>query len=308
MFDSSFPPCPMKHQAAKDAAVGCSLWTDGLICAFEAKRSHKKYKPQDTIRLKKQGSKNGINDSLDDRLDNNVYAGISRVPIGWSRFTQLVETVRIKVVGKLNIQSLKAMIMKLRLLILLCLIENALWGPRGGVMLRQDILLSILGSVRIAGGLLFELLGQSAGDLYIEEDDIPVVLRSWQAQNFLVTALRMKDSATNVNVLGVSEVLKSRYIFATVDAYGFISSDDMGVGNGSTGLWFGKGQFLVLITTSQKMLATRGSNLPQTIHEVTALRTALPAEMIVTWPEDSRATCRPGNWNWAFNLVWAFVS
>ncbi|GJU92023.1 hypothetical protein Tco_1304446 [Tanacetum coccineum] len=26
-----------KHQAAKDAAVGCTLWTDGLICAFEAK-------------------------------------------------------------------------------------------------------------------------------------------------------------------------------------------------------------------------------------------------------------------------------
>ena len=60
--------------------------------------------------------------------------------------------------------------------------------------------------VRVAGGLLFELLGQSAGDPYIEEDDIPVVLRSWQAQNFLVTALHVKGSATNVNVLGVSEV------------------------------------------------------------------------------------------------------
>jgi hypothetical protein len=70
--------------------------------------------------------------------------------------------------------------------------------------------------VRVAGGLLFELLGQSAGDPYIEEDDIPVVLRSWQAQNFLVTALHVKGSATNVNVLGVSEVqvnlCNSRYV------------------------------------------------------------------------------------------------
>ncbi|KAJ1420948.1 Mg2+ transporter protein, CorA-like/Zinc transport protein ZntB [Sesbania bispinosa] len=39
--------------------------------------------------------------------------------------------------------------------------------------------------VRVAGGLLFELLGQSAGDPLVEEDDIPIVLRSWQAQNFL---------------------------------------------------------------------------------------------------------------------------
>ena len=60
--------------------------------------------------------------------------------------------------------------------------------------------------VRVAGGLLFELLGQSAGDPYVEEDDIPVVLRSWQAQNFLVTALHVKGYGTNINVLGVSEV------------------------------------------------------------------------------------------------------
>ncbi|CAO2842245.1 unnamed protein product [Amaranthus hypochondriacus] len=59
--------------------------------------------------------------------------------------------------------------------------------------------------VRVAGGILFELLGQSAGDP-LDEDDIPVVLRSWQAQNFLVTAMHVKGSATNVNVLGVMEV------------------------------------------------------------------------------------------------------
>lgn len=60
--------------------------------------------------------------------------------------------------------------------------------------------------VRVAGGLLFELLGQSAGDPFIEEDDIPVVLRSWQAQNFLLTALHIKGNVSGANVLGIAEV------------------------------------------------------------------------------------------------------
>lgn len=60
--------------------------------------------------------------------------------------------------------------------------------------------------VRVAGGLLFELLGQSAGDPYVNEDDIPVVIRSWQAQNFLVTVLHVKGSAKHLNVLGITEV------------------------------------------------------------------------------------------------------
>ncbi|XP_058749054.1 uncharacterized protein LOC131622021 [Vicia villosa] len=60
--------------------------------------------------------------------------------------------------------------------------------------------------VRVAGGLLFELLGQSAGDPFVEEDDIPIVLRAWQAQNFLVTVLHVKGSASNINVLGILEV------------------------------------------------------------------------------------------------------
>ncbi|KAK6932255.1 Mg2+ transporter protein, CorA-like/Zinc transport protein ZntB [Dillenia turbinata] len=60
--------------------------------------------------------------------------------------------------------------------------------------------------VRVAGGLLFELLGQSVGDPHIDEDDIPVVLRSWQAQNFLITALHLKGHVSNVNVLGITEV------------------------------------------------------------------------------------------------------
>lgn len=60
--------------------------------------------------------------------------------------------------------------------------------------------------VRVAGGLLFELLGQSVGDPFVEEDDIPVVIRSWQAQNFLLTSLHVKGSSSNVNVLGITEV------------------------------------------------------------------------------------------------------
>ncbi|ONK64511.1 uncharacterized protein A4U43_C07F26830 [Asparagus officinalis] len=60
--------------------------------------------------------------------------------------------------------------------------------------------------VRVAGGLLFELLGQSVGDPFCDEEDIPIVLRSWQAQNYLVTALHVKGSALNINVLGITEV------------------------------------------------------------------------------------------------------
>lgn len=60
--------------------------------------------------------------------------------------------------------------------------------------------------VIVAGGLLFELLGQSVGDPLADEDDIPIVLRSWHAQNFLITALHVKGSASNINVLGVTEV------------------------------------------------------------------------------------------------------
>ncbi|XP_047334517.1 uncharacterized protein LOC124938173 [Impatiens glandulifera] len=62
--------------------------------------------------------------------------------------------------------------------------------------------------VRVAGGLLFELLGQSAGDPLVNEDDIPVVIRSWQAQHFLVTAMHAKGPSfmEHVNVLGIAEV------------------------------------------------------------------------------------------------------
>ncbi|KAK8933802.1 hypothetical protein KSP39_PZI015521 [Platanthera zijinensis] len=66
--------------------------------------------------------------------------------------------------------------------------------------------------VRVAGGLLFELLGQSVGDPFCDEDDTPIVLRSWQAQNFLVTAMHVKGSASNINVLGVTEVQELLFV------------------------------------------------------------------------------------------------
>ena len=53
---------------------------------------------------------------------------------------------------------------------------------------------------------MFELLGQSVGDPRVDEDDIPIVLRSWQAQNFLVTAMHIKGSVSTINVLGITEV------------------------------------------------------------------------------------------------------
>jgi hypothetical protein len=69
-----------------------------------------------------------------------------------------------------------------------------------------NFLLAFQVPVRVAGGLLFELLGQSIGDPNHEEEDIPIVLRSWQAQNFLVTTMHVKGPSSNINVLGVTEV------------------------------------------------------------------------------------------------------
>ncbi|CAA7397655.1 unnamed protein product [Spirodela intermedia] len=69
--------------------------------------------------------------------------------------------------------------------------------------------------VRVAGGILFELLGQSVGDPFCDEDDIPIVLRSWQSQHFLVTALHVKGHAETTNVLGITEVQELLYAGGT---------------------------------------------------------------------------------------------
>ncbi|CAA0254901.1 unnamed protein product [Arabidopsis thaliana] len=65
--------------------------------------------------------------------------------------------------------------------------------------------------VRVAGGLLFELLGQSMGDPVIGEDDVPVVFRSWQAKNFLVSVMHIKGIVSKSNVLGITEVEELLY-------------------------------------------------------------------------------------------------
>lgn len=82
--------------------------------------------------------------------------------------------------------------------------------------------------VRVAGGLLFELLGQSAGDPFVDEDDTPVVLRSWQAQNFLITVLHIKGNVSCINVLGITEV---QVVHACIDVlngshYNFLLSNE----------------------------------------------------------------------------------
>lgn len=73
--------------------------------------------------------------------------------------------------------------------------------------------------VRVSGSLLFELLGQSVGDPIHDEDDIPIVIRAWQAQNFLITALHVKGSAPNVNVIGVTEVQVMTITPSSMDSY-----------------------------------------------------------------------------------------
>nr|GEU31729.1 magnesium transporter CorA-like family protein [Tanacetum cinerariifolium] len=173
-----------KHQAAKDATVGCTLWTDGLICAFEAK-----------LRVNGCWETEYREFEID---DNEVTVADIAVPY---RERPVGPTWWCHVeAGHPSVHSWLSYSKWLHPAISIALRdESKLISER-----MKHLLYEV--PVRVAGGLLFELLGQSAGDPYIEEDDIPVVLRSWQAQNFLVTALHVKGSATNVNVLGVSEV------------------------------------------------------------------------------------------------------
>lgn len=112
----------------------------------------------------------------------------------------------------------------------------------------------------MAGGLLFELLGQSVGDPLVEEDDIPIVLRSWQAQNFLLTVLHVKGTVSGVNVLGITEVQVVHFLQPLSQSCFHILSH--------TSL-----QFHVIIVAYhffQELLAAGGHNVPRTVHEVIA--------------------------------------
>ncbi|CAL5410085.1 unnamed protein product [Camellia sinensis] len=276
----------------KEAMPGSELWTDGLICAFEHVRMHKKsVRPRsyskthssDGENIKKQvptdvateasspkANENNLMESTSlvelgddhiapcdadtdcqppqsdhlhsvDRLSGNHW-----VPIGWARISELVQTVDIG----WDSHQLDIMVDEDDLTVadlaapywerpggprwwchvvaghpfVDVWLRNAQWlHPAISIALRDesrlisDRMKHLLYEmekvpVRVAGGLLFELLGQSVGDPTVNEDDIPIVLRSWQAQNFLITVLHVKGAASSINVLGITEV--QEHLFA----------------------------------------------------------------------------------------------
>lgn len=246
------------------------LWIDGLICAFEFVRGHKKSvksnrlhvsngsRAPSTTRLDRNklphsSSENVLRDSLvgdfefGDHKESQVdqsnapekYEGSHWVPIGWKRISELVQEVQVDgdwsshhlefddSEDDFTVADLAAPYWERPAgPIWWCHVSagnpaveawlnNAQWlHPAVSLALRDEsrlisermkhLLYEV--PVRVAGGLLFELLGQSAGDPLVEEDDIPIVLRSWQAQNFLVTVMHIKGSVSRINVLGIAEV------------------------------------------------------------------------------------------------------
>ncbi|KAL7211497.1 hypothetical protein ACSBR2_014377 [Camellia fascicularis] len=273
----------------KEAMPGSELWTDGLICAFEHVRMHKKsVRPRsyskthssDGENIKKQvptdvateASSPKVNEnnlmestSLVELGDDHIapfdddtdcqppqsdhlhsvdrLSGNHWVPIGWARISELVQTVDIG----WDSHQLDIMVDEDDLTVadlaapywerpggprwwchvvaghpfVDAWLRNAQWlHPAISIALRDEsrlisdrmkhLLYEV--PVRVAGGLLFELLGQSVGDPTVSEDDIPIVLRSWQAQNFLVTVLHVKGAASSINVLGITEV--QEHLFA----------------------------------------------------------------------------------------------
>ncbi|MBA0778760.1 hypothetical protein Gotri_006581 [Gossypium trilobum] len=284
-----------KHVPSRDVLPGTDLWTDGLICAFEFIRGHKKpmntrygYRVQVPANKLTEASSRGLGEqkvmessfSLESRdrvavsLDeyNNGHSlhpsrfrtterfdGSYWAPIGWERISDLVKNVQVN--GSWDSQQFEWIDNEDDLTVadlaapywerpagpiwwchlaagnptVVSWLNNAQWlHPAVSLALRDEsklisermkhLLYEV--PVRVAGGLLFELLGQSVGDPLVEEDDIPIVLRSWQAQNFLLTVLHVKGTVSGVNVLGITEV--------------------------------------------QELLAAGGHNVPRTVHEVIA--------------------------------------
>ncbi|XP_010525536.1 PREDICTED: uncharacterized protein LOC104803296 isoform X2 [Tarenaya hassleriana] len=242
-----------KNNGHRDALPGSDLWTDGLICAFEYVRGHRRvfqWKPGTRIQNAEHvgnGHQRGL--GFPDRLFQNNREegrtgeyGVERSywkQVGWERLSELVQTVQVGSGWEMHnvepsdeedettVAELAAPYWErpvgptwwchvdARHRAIASWLSSAQWlHPAISLALRDEsklisdrmkhLLYEV--PVRVAGGLLFELLGQSAGDPFIEEDDIPVVLRSWQTQNFLVTALHVKGSAPNINVLGIVEV------------------------------------------------------------------------------------------------------
>lgn len=127
-----------KNHFSRDVMLGSDLWTDGLICAFEFIRGHRKTRSvQDMAkkqvssselnsRLPPKGSgenfcksaaqlDSGIGDSdmVDDHTDSKDYqSGCYRgkeefprsywIPIGWARISELVQNVQVDVAWALQ--------------------------------------------------------------------------------------------------------------------------------------------------------------------------------------------------------------
>ncbi|KAL3821355.1 hypothetical protein ACJIZ3_007260 [Penstemon smallii] len=222
-----------KHQFSRDVMLGSELWTDGLICAFEFIRGNRK--PIDSL----SGEYHNHECQLGCYHPHERISGNYWIPIGWSRISELLQTIQVNTIwasqpfdsideeDDIAVADVAAPYWERAVgptwwchvnaghPFINSWLSSAQWlHPAISIALRDEsklisermkhLLYEV--PVRVAGGLLFELLGQSVGDP-LEEDDIPVVLRSWQAQNFLLTVLHVKGSSSNINVLGVSEEL-----------------------------------------------------------------------------------------------------
>ncbi|CAN7138213.1 unnamed protein product [Brassica rapa subsp. narinosa] len=218
-----------------------TLWTDGLICAFEFHQGRRKTTKFDTRSALHRGDAlYTLTKKQECKGEEEEHSRSYWRAIGWDRLSELVRTV--KVDGEWSVQNVDVdhedddtTVAELAAPYWdrplagptwWCHVDAShqgvsLWlryaqwlHPAVSVALRDEsklisermkhIFYEV--PVRVAGGLLFELLGQSAGDPFIEEDDIPIVLRSWQSQNFVVTALHVKGFASNISVLGITEV------------------------------------------------------------------------------------------------------
>ncbi|VVB03175.1 unnamed protein product [Arabis nemorensis] len=215
-----------------------NLWTNGLICAFEFCPSRRKINKYNTS-VHQSANLPQINKDQFGVIGEEEHSRSFWRPIGWERISGLVKTVEVD--SDRSLQNIaiddedEATVAELAVPYwerplagptwwchvdashkgIVSWLRNAKWlHPAISVALRDEsklisermkhIFYEV--PVRVAGGLLFELLGQSAGDPFIEEDDIPIVLRSWHAQNFIVTALHVKGFASNISVLGITEV------------------------------------------------------------------------------------------------------
>lgn len=266
-----------KPSLGKEPIPGSELWTDGLICAFELVKSHRKpvqhkswlateqiQEKGPTMCTRKHSRRNGhqiTEPKVDESIvlenpqqtdfsndpsvlkDRPLYAGEildhKWVPIGWNRIAELVLRVQSDSSWENELMEMSDSEDDYTVADLAApywqrpvgptwwchvtaghpsidaWLNSAHWmHPAIRIALRDEsklisdrmkyLLYEV--PVRVAGGLLFELLGQSIGDPNHEEEDIPIVLRSWQAQNFLVTTMHVKGPSSNINVLGVTEV------------------------------------------------------------------------------------------------------